>query len=67
MQLEYYLKVQKRIMRQLPYDDVIKVSPTYGPVYRELAETYYYWANNVPVDTISTSSKHFLTMRNTWI
>jgi hypothetical protein len=41
MQLEYYLKVQKRIMRQLAYDDVIKVSP-YGPVYRELAETYYY-------------------------
>jgi hypothetical protein len=30
------------------YDEVMKSNPTYGPVYRELAETYYYWANNEP-------------------
>jgi predicted Zn-dependent protease len=30
------------------YEEVMKANPTYGPVYRELAETYYYWANNEP-------------------
>jgi Flp pilus assembly protein TadD len=30
------------------YEEVMKTNPTYGPVYRELAETYYYWANNEP-------------------
>ncbi|MFC5681543.1 tetratricopeptide repeat protein [Flavobacterium sp. MAHUQ-51] len=30
------------------YNEVIALSPNYGPVYRELAETYYYWALNVP-------------------
>ncbi len=30
------------------YDEVMAANPTYGPVYRELAETYYYWANNEP-------------------
>lgn len=30
------------------YDEVVATNPTYGPVYRELAETYYYWANNEP-------------------
>ena len=30
------------------YDEVVATNPTYGPVYRELAETYYYWANNDP-------------------
>lgn len=30
------------------YDEVMTTNPTYGPVYRELAETYYYWANNEP-------------------
>jgi Tfp pilus assembly protein PilF len=28
------------------YNGVIATSPNYGPVYRELAETYYLWANN---------------------
>jgi hypothetical protein len=28
--------------------DVIALNPNYGPLYRELAETYYYWALNVP-------------------
>lgn len=27
------------------FDAVIAVNPNYGPVYRELAETYYLWAN----------------------
>lgn len=30
------------------YDEVMAANPTYGPVYRELSETYYYWANNEP-------------------
>ncbi|MFL9831375.1 tetratricopeptide repeat protein [Flavobacterium sp. ST-87] len=30
------------------YNEVIALSPNYAPVYRELAETYYYWALNVP-------------------
>ncbi|MBK0369227.1 tetratricopeptide repeat protein [Flavobacterium agrisoli] len=30
------------------YNEVIAVNPNYGPVYRELAETYYRWARNKP-------------------
>jgi cytochrome c-type biogenesis protein CcmH/NrfG len=30
------------------YDEVISLNPNYGPVYRELAETYYLWANVTP-------------------
>lgn len=30
------------------FNEVIAINPNYGPVYRELAETYYYWANNEP-------------------
>jgi hypothetical protein len=30
------------------YDNVIATDINYGPVYRELAETYYYWGNNEP-------------------
>jgi cytochrome c-type biogenesis protein CcmH/NrfG len=30
------------------YDDVLLTNPNYGPVYRELAETYYFWAKNEP-------------------
>jgi cytochrome c-type biogenesis protein CcmH/NrfG len=30
------------------YNEVIAINPNYGPVYRELAETYYLWGNNVP-------------------
>lgn len=30
------------------FDKVIATNPDYGPVYRELAETYYYWGNNDP-------------------
>ena len=30
------------------YDEVIALNPNYGPVYRELAETYYIWGNTEP-------------------
>ncbi|HEX9979499.1 MAG TPA: tetratricopeptide repeat protein [Flavobacterium sp.] len=30
------------------FDNVIATNPNYGPVYRELAETYYLWGNNEP-------------------
>ncbi|HEX8268347.1 MAG TPA: tetratricopeptide repeat protein [Flavobacterium sp.] len=30
------------------YDAVIATNPNYGPVYRELAETYYLWGNQDP-------------------
>ncbi len=30
------------------FNDVIATNPNYGPAYRELAETYYYWGNNEP-------------------
>jgi len=30
------------------FDAVIAANPSYGPVYRELAETYYLWANTEP-------------------
>ena len=30
------------------YDEVISLDANYGPVYRELAETYYLWANVTP-------------------
>lgn len=28
------------------FEDVLATNPNYGPAYRELAETYYFWANN---------------------
>jgi len=30
------------------FDGIVATSPNYGPVYRELAETYYLWGNNDP-------------------
>jgi len=30
------------------YNEVLATNPNYGPLYRELAETYYLWALNVP-------------------
>ncbi len=30
------------------FENVIATNPDYGPVYRELAETYYLWGNNEP-------------------
>jgi tetratricopeptide (TPR) repeat protein len=30
------------------FDEIVKINPSYGPVYRELAETYYFWAATEP-------------------
>ncbi|MGG7036845.1 MAG: tetratricopeptide repeat protein, partial [Flavobacterium sp.] len=30
------------------FEEVVAINPNYGPVYRELAETYYAWGRNVP-------------------
>lgn len=49
MQLGVLLKGAKAYTEAIKaYDEVISLNPNYGPVYRELAETYYYWANNKP-------------------
>jgi len=49
MQLGVLLKGAKAYTEAIKaYDEVAKLNPNYGPVYREFAETYYYWANNQP-------------------
>jgi lipopolysaccharide biosynthesis regulator YciM len=49
MQLGVLLKGAKAYPKAIEaFDEVIKTNATYGPVYREMAETYYYWANNEP-------------------
>ncbi|WP_264511072.1 tetratricopeptide repeat protein [Flavobacterium sp. N1719] len=49
MQLGVLLKGAKAFVEAVKaYDEVIAINPNYGPVYRELAETYYLWANNKP-------------------
>ncbi|MEN9336174.1 MAG: hypothetical protein RLZZ500_1161 [Bacteroidota bacterium] len=49
MQLGVLLKGAKAYVEAVKaYDEVIAINPNYGPVYRELAETYYLWANNKP-------------------
>ena len=49
MQLGVLLKGAKAYVEAVKaYDEVIALNPNYGPVFRELAETYYLWANNKP-------------------
>lgn len=49
MQLGVLLKGAKAYNEAVKsYNEVIAINPNYGPVYRELAETYYLWGNNVP-------------------
>ena len=49
MQLGVLLKGAKAYVEAVKaYDEVIALNSNYGPVYRELAETYYLWANNKP-------------------
>jgi len=47
MQLGVLLKGARAFAEAVKaYDNVVATNPEYGPVYRELAETYYYWGNN---------------------
>ncbi|MCZ8143811.1 tetratricopeptide repeat protein [Flavobacterium sp.] len=49
MQLGVLLKGAKAYVEAVKaYDEVVSLDPSYGPVYRELAETYYLWASNKP-------------------
>ncbi len=49
MQLGVLLKGAKAYNEAIKaLDEVAALNPNYGPVYREYAETYYYWANNQP-------------------
>lgn len=49
MQLGVLLKGAKAYTEAVKaYNEVITINPNYGPVYRELAETYYLWGNNEP-------------------
>jgi cytochrome c-type biogenesis protein CcmH/NrfG len=49
MQLGVLLKGAKSYTEAVKaYDNVIATDANYGPVYRELAETFYYWGNNEP-------------------
>jgi tetratricopeptide (TPR) repeat protein len=49
MQLGVLLKGAKAYTEAIKaYDEVKAINSSYGPVYRELAETYYLWANNKP-------------------
>jgi tetratricopeptide (TPR) repeat protein len=49
MQLGVLLKGAKAYTEAVKaYNEVIGINSNYGPVYRELAETYYLWGNNEP-------------------
>jgi cytochrome c-type biogenesis protein CcmH/NrfG len=49
MQLGVLLKGAKAYTEAIKaYDEVIAMNASYGPVYRELAETYYLWGRNEP-------------------
>ena len=49
MQLGVLLKGAKAYTEAVKaYNEVIAINQNYGPVYRELAETYYLWGNNIP-------------------
>ncbi len=49
MQLGVLLKGAKAYGEAIKaFDEVMAINKGYGPVYRELAETYYLWANNKP-------------------
>ena len=49
MQLGVLLKGAKSYDESIKsFNEVIAINPSYGPVYRELAETYYKWGRNKP-------------------
>ena len=58
MQLGVLLKGAKSYdLAIAAFNEVIAINANYGPVYRELAETYYKWGRNKP----SKSEEHFKT------
>lgn len=58
MQLGVLLKGAKSYDEAIKsFNEVIAINPNYGPVYRELAETYYKWGRNKP----SKSSEYMQT------
>jgi tetratricopeptide (TPR) repeat protein len=49
MQLGVLLKGAKAYTEAIKaFDEVVAINPNYGPVFRELAETYYLWGRNEP-------------------
>jgi tetratricopeptide (TPR) repeat protein len=49
MQLGVLLKGAKAYTEAIKaFDEVIAIDPNYGPVYRELAETFFLWGRNEP-------------------
>jgi tetratricopeptide (TPR) repeat protein len=58
MQLGVLLKGAKSYDEAIKaFNEVIVINPNYGPVYRELAETYYKWGRNKP----SKSAEYYQT------
>lgn len=53
MQLGVLLKGAKSYDEAIKsFNEVIALNPNYGPVYRELAETYYKWGRNKPSKSV---------------
>lgn len=61
MQLGVLLKGAKSYDEAIKaFNEVIAINASYGPVYRELAETYYKWARNKP-STAKTNLQNAIT------
>jgi tetratricopeptide (TPR) repeat protein len=63
MQLGVLLKGAKSYDEAIKsFNEVIALNPNYGPVYRELAETYYKWGRNKPsksTEYMQTALKYY--------
>lgn len=63
MQLGVLLKGAKSYDEAIKsFNEVIALNPNYGPVYRELAETYYKWGRNKPSKSpeyMQTAIRHY--------